>query len=661
MKNNYLYTLLLSLLCCFTSFYGQEKRLEKADKEFNNFSYVDARNIYLQVVDNGYQSKDICQKLGDSYYFNAELEKASKWYAKLYYDYRKGLDSEYLFRYSQSLKSMKQYELADTVMREFYKETGRTEKRANLFIDKQDYLNLIELQSGKFEIKNLPINSELSDFGPSFMRDDAIVFASSRAIGGSRAIHKWTQEPFLDLYSSKRESKNSTNLLAEVDELGGTVNTKLHESSTVFTRDGNTMYFTRNNFTKKRVKSNSEGTTLLKLYKASRGENGKWSDVVELPFNSDNYSVAHPALSVDETKLYFASDMPGTTGLSDLFYVTIKGGDNYGKPVNLGKSINTEGRETFPFISKDGKLYFSSDGHIGLGGLDVFVATPSNKKFKDFPYNLGEPINSPTDDFSFIIDKDTKLGYFTSNRPGGHGNDDIYSFSQKEPLIVNCNQYLEGIVTDADSRKIIPGAKVTLFDENMKELSSTIADINAKYSLPITCGKEYVIRAFKQEYKRTEVDFASTGVFELKHSQPLQLRKGDPEIGVFKANLGDDLAKLLQLNPIYFDFDKSFIRPDAEIELQKVIAVMREYPNMEIDVRSHTDSRAPYNYNINLSTRRNKSTIQYLINKGGILSTRLTGRGYGETQLTNGCADGIDCTEEEHQLNRRSEFIIVKQ
>lgn len=659
MKKKYLITLLGVLLGFNASLYSQESKIKNADKEFDNYNYIDARNIYLDVVDNGFGSQDIYEKLGDSYYFNSELDKASKWYAKLYYEYRNTVASEYLFRYSQTLKNLGQYDNADKVMYDFNIATKKSQQRSKLFLNKPDYLKLIDLQSGKFDIANLPTNSDQSDFGPSFLKDEDIVFASSRKSGGRKVLHEWSKTNFLDLYSSKRESKNTMTVIGatKFDKL---VNSKLHESTPVFTKDGNTMYFTRNNYFKNKIDANEKGTTLLKLYKSTKDSKGNWSNIVELPFNNDEYSNAHPALSVDETKLYFSSNMPGTVGLSDIYYVDILGGDNYGEPINLGRKINTEGRETFPFISKDGDLYFASDSHVGLGGLDVFIAPKSLNGFKK-PYNLGKPINGPFDDFSFIIDKDTNIGYFASNRPGGVGSDDIYSFIQTKDLITSCKQYLSGIVTDAETRMSLTNVEVSIFDKDMNLLSSTKTDTAGSYSLPINCNEQYIIRAQKSMYGNTEVDFASSNDFEFKHNQPIQLRLGDQELGVVKAKVGDDLGKLLQLKPIYFDFNKSFIRPDAEIELQKVIAVMREYPNMEIDVRSHTDSRAPYNYNINLSTRRNKSTIQYLINKGGILSTRLTGKGYGETQLTNGCADGIDCTEEEHQLNRRSEFIIVKQ
>ncbi len=660
MKIKYIQTSILAAFLAFNGVTAQEKKIERANKDFEQYAYIDARDAYLSVAKKGYSSQDLFEKLGDSYYYNADLANASKWYGKLYDEYSSTMKPEYLFRYSHALKNVGQYELSDNVMEQFDEETGKDERRAKLFRKDRNYLDLIDKQSGKFKVYNVEnINTSGSDFGPSFYGKDAVYFASDRSNGASENIHDWTNAPFLNLFSADRESDGKSTLFNPI-ETKGAINTKYHESSTVFTKDGRTMYFTRNNYTGKRRKSDANGTTKLKLYKASL-KNDKWTDIRELPFNSDEYSVAHPALSADESRLYFASDMPGTEGLSDIYFVKVLGENTYGEPINLGKNINTEGRETFPFITEKGDLFFASDGHIGLGGLDVFVAKPSLKgKYKE-PYNVGKPINSPDDDFSFILDEDDKIGYFTSNRLGGLGSDDIYAFQQIDDLITNCNQYLKGTVTDAETRALLPGARVTLFNEKLEKLTSTIADKNAKYQLPIECDEKYVIRAEEGDYKPTELDFASSTVFEFEHNQPLQLRKGAPIINNIKTKVGDDLAKVLQLNPIYFDFDKDFIRPDAAIELEKVIAVMKEYPKMDIDVRSHTDSRAPFAYNIDLSTRRNKNTIKYIVEKGGISRSRLTGRGYGEIELTNECSDGVDCTEEQHQLNRRSEFIIVRQ
>ncbi|WP_029209397.1 OmpA family protein [Aquimarina agarilytica] len=645
----------------FSALVAQEQKIKKANKAFENYAYIDAQKTYLSVVEQGYTSADVYEKLGDSYYFNADLESAAIWYGKLFYEYASNVKPEYLFRYSHALKNIGNYELSDKVMEQFGKVTGVKEQRVKFFNKDRNYLALIEKQSGKFKVYNVEgVNTSGSDFGPSYYNDNTIYFASDRSNIAKKNIHTWTNAPFLNLFKADKDSNQLTNL-NNSSKVNGNINSKYHESSTVFTKDGKTMYFTRNNYTDKKKKSDTNGTTKLKLYRAVL-KDGRWSNELELPFNSDEYSVAHPALSKDEKRLYFASDMKGTKGLSDLFFVEILGVNKYSEPQNLGSNINTEGRETFPFISNNGDLFFASDGHIGLGGLDIFIAkaTPSKKNFEE-AYNVGKPINSKYDDFSFILNSSKKEGYFTSNREGGLGNDDIYAFEQVEELITTCDQYLKGIITDAETRALLPGSKVTLLTEDLKPITSTVADGNAFYELPIECDNKYVIRAEEPNYKPTEVDFASSSVFEFNHNQPIQLRKGAPIINNVAAKVGDDLAKLLQLNPIYFDFDKDFIRPDAALELQKVIAVMKEYPNLEIDVRSHTDSRAPFAYNIDLSTRRNKNTIKYIVEKGGMSTSRLTGRGYGEIELTNECADGVNCSEEKHQLNRRSEFIIVKQ
>ena len=651
---NYVSFLLLVLL----GYAGisQQKRIANADDHFKKYEFIDAQQIYLKVANNGYQSEDLYKKLGDSYYFNAELRDAFKWYEALYKEYQDTMGSEYLFRYAQSLKSVERYKEADQIMGLFESKTGIKERRAQLFSQERDYLSLIEMQSGKFQVTAIGINSSYSDFAPSFHKDE-LVFASAR--GGSsvrKVIHQWNEMPFLDLYTVMANDNTVGGDLQGLQKVRGKVNTKFHESSSAFTKDGATMYFTRNNYTDQRLVRNEEGTTLLKLYR-SRLEKGKWSKAEELPFNSDSYSVAHPALSSDGNKLYFASDMPGGKGLSDLYVVDIQG-DDFGTPKNLGGLINTEGRETFPYISDSGRMYFASDGHIGLGGLDVFVAMPTMRDFEK-PINIGAPVNSPDDDFTFILNEDTKIGYFASNRPGGMGNDDIYSFLQIEALITKCQQYVTGQVTDAETRAIIQESEVRLLDKNNQELSSIVVDGDGNYSFSLECKKEYIIRATHPDYKSTEVQLMTDAKFEKKHIKPLQLNKGS-DLGVTSANVGDDLAKILELEPIYFDLDKSFIRPDAEIELQKVIAAMQQYPRMKIDVRSHTDSRSSDNYNMRLSERRAKSTMQYIAEKGKIATPRLSGRGYGEVTPVNQCINDVNCSEEKHQLNRRSEFIILE-
>ena len=629
-----------------SSAFSQENKIKRGNKDFDKFSYINSRDIYLKVVEKGYESQDIYQNLGDSYYFTAELQEASKWYELLIQKYEESVSPEYLFRYAQSLKSVEKYDEADQIMAKFYA-ANPSDSRGTNFEDERNYLDFIELQSGRFDLKPFEMNSENSDFAPTFYGEQ-LVIASSRPEGNASVKkHKWNDQPFSDLYVTNQGNEKS-----DVTNLSKKINTKYHESTATFSKDGNTVYFTRNNYTNNKFKKSTDGANLLKLYRSEK-VNGKWSKAVELPFNSDEYSTAHPALSPDEKTLYFASDMPGGKGLSDLYKVTITE-DGFGTPLLLGGDINTEGRETFPFIAENGDLYFSSDGHPGLGGLDVFVAEQSEDGFYSESYNIGRPVNSPSDDFTFVINPETGIGYFASNRAGGVGSDDIYTFKQNKELIKSCIQSLAGIVKDKNTNQILPGATVVLVDVQGNVIAETISGTDGSFEInPIYCDKTYALRGTMINYTPDEVSFATSSTFSEEVTKTLYLAPKVPVI------VGNDLNKILNLNPIYFDLDKSFIRPDAEIELQKVIAAMNQYPDLKIDVRSHTDSRANDDYNIRLSQRRNASTIKYIVEKGGISADRLTGKGYGETQLVNECSNDVPCSEEKHQLNRRSEFIIV--
>lgn len=637
--------LIITLFTVTSKGYSQEKKVKKGDKNFEKFAYIDSRDIYLKVVDKGFESQDLYQHLGDSYYFTAELEEASKWYDLLFQKYKQTVTSEFYFRYAQTLKSLKKYDEADAIMARFY-EANPTDKRAENYENEKDYLDFIELQSGRFDLVKVTMNSENSDFAPTFYGDQ-LVYASCRTNGNtSKKNHKWNDQPFSDLYVTELRNEKST-----ITGFSSKINTKYHESTAVFTKDGKTIYFTRNNYTNNKLKESENGVNLLKIYR-SRQIDGKWQKAEELSFNNDDYSVAHPALSPDEKTLYFASDMPGGKGLSDLYKVKILE-DGFGALESLGDIINSEGRETFPFISEEGDFYFSSDGNIGLGGLDVFVATQNEDGSFNNPYNVGRPVNSPLDDFTFVKN-DEGIGYFASNRSGGIGSDDIYSFKQNKELIKTCIQSLNGVVKDKKSNKVLPGATVVLMDIQDNVITKVISEVDGSFEInPIYCEKTYSVRAILDNYDPDEVSFGTNIVFMNRITKNLFLTPKTPLI------VGADLNNLLNLKPIYFDLDMSEIRPDAEIELQKVIAFMNQYLEVNIDVRSYTDSRANDDYNIKLSQRRNNSTIKYLVEKGNINAERITGKGYGETQLVNECSNGVPCSEVNHQLNRRSEFIIV--
>lgn len=641
----------LRLLIVFVFAFGlvsnaQNRLLNKANEKYGDYSFSPAIDIYKRVLDKGYSSADLLMKLGNSYYFNADYKGASETYGKLLEEYPNEMGPEYYFRYAQTLRTLGDYDSAKSVMAKF-SEMAAKDVRAALYKPETDHLAEIAKNSGRYELGNFKYNSRYSDFAPVFYKE-GLIFASDRDTGNlARNRHTWNAKDFLDLYKVNVDSSS----MDKVVKLGKEINTRLHESSSAFTKDGDTVYFTRNNYVEGKTKRDKEGVVRLKLFKATRMD-GVWAQIEELPFNNDSYSVAHPALSPDGKILYFASDMPGTYGKSDIFMVAINTDGTYGTPKNLGSNINTEARESFPFVSSENVLYFSSDGHPGLGGLDVFATKILNDQFLGRVHNVGEPINGPMDDFTFILDEGTKKGYFASNRKEGMGYDDIYSFVEHRPLELDCLKPITGTVRDKISNEVLVGATVQVINEDNEVLSTTVTHYAGNYSILVDCGKGNFVRASMKGYVPAE--------------EYLSASDGKPRIIDFylerdtiTADRGDDLAKLLQLGTIYFDFDKYKVRPDAEIEIQKVIAAMEKYPGLRIKVTSHSDSQGNDAYNLWLSQKRAAATSAYMISKG-ISPDRLTSEGYGETRLLNHCGNGVKCSKEEHQLNRRSEFLILE-
>lgn len=619
---------------------AQEMKIKKANEEFNNFSYIDARKIYLDVVEDGYESAQIFKKIGDTYYFNSEYVEASTWYKKLISKYPNQVEPEYYYRASQVLKSTGEYEEANQMMEKF-KATSDNPTMAQNFSSVE---NLMDLNNKKFKVINITNGLTSSDFGPSF-HGNKIVYASSSTNPEGGKVHDWNGLPYLDLYEAEIGEDGT---LQDPTPLKGDINSPYHESSAVFTKDGNTVYFTRNNYIGGKKKRGKDRLVSLKIYKATKNKNGLWGNLQELPFNGDSYSTAHPALSPDEKRLYFSSDMEGTLGRSDIWYVDILPNGEYSAPVNIGSKVNTQERESFPYISNDNDLYFSSDGHPGLGGLDIFAVSLNGQGLYPNVTNLKSPINSNQDDFGFIINKQKQMAYLSSNREGTKGSisDDIYLVSE------NCNIIIKGIVSDTKTGAPLFGAQITLLDESNAVISQNTIAADGTYHFDglADCGKQYAIRAAydEKEYEPTEEIIITPSGSEIV---VVDLKLTPPDCAV------DDLGCRLDLQPIYFDFDKHNIRPDAEVELAKILRALKNYPKLKIHIESHTDSRGNDDYNLALSERRAKSTMQWLIEKG-INADRLSAKGYGESQLINKCANGIGCSKEEHQLNRRSMFII---
>jgi len=592
LKKKLLIPILLSLffIGLFSSYAQKGSFIDKVDKKYENHKYSEAIKDYEKLAKKGRRTPQISKRLADSYYFNARYPEASKWY-KNFFETEKNdsITSEYFFRYSLSLKSLEQYEQANLYLLKYYQIIGKEQTKINT------YLYDIETNSWRYEIENVEnLNSKYSDYGTNVFQGN-IIFASSRKHKkNGKAITSWNNQHFTSIYAYS-EGEQPTLFLENV-------NSRINESTPAFTKDGKTVYFTRNNFLKKRGYSKNK-STLLKIYRAQL-VNGKWRNVRELPFCSNDYSVAHPALSPDEKTLYFASDMPGGLGSSDIWKVEIKKNGTFGKPINLGPTVNTSERESFPFVSADNELYYASNGKLGLGGLDIFVSEITEDENYKEAVNIGKPINSSMDDFGFFINTADNSGFFTSNRPGGKGDDDIYSFRK---------------IKDLDQDKIEEEIEIIL-EPNIDKV--IVVDVDININLPNSNSENFS-----------------------QNNNP------------FEPKIGMDLGEFLNVI-IHFDLDKWNIRKDATIELEKIFQTMQDYPKIKVDVRSHTDSRQTHKYNEKLSDRRAKSTRNWLIQKG-ISPDRLTAKGYGETQLVNHCADEVTCSEEEHQANRRSEFIIT--
>ena len=644
-----LLTFSVALLSSTSLLFAQpEKELEKANEMYKNFSYVDAIKIYERIAQKGFVNQEMLQSLGNAYYYNAEYKKALPWYEQLFQEGKYKVKPEYYYRYAQTLKSVGDYTQADKMMAKFVELTNANDTRAALFEENKDYQTVIKNNSGRFQLNNASINTENSEYGTALYGDKIVFAGATDARKAKRGVSQWTGESFYDLY----EAEHFDQKLGSRKPFSSSINTQFNESTPVFTKDGNTMYFTRNNYVNRKLGSDIENTILLKILRATKDKNGNWGNIVEVPFNSDQYNVAHPALSSDEKYLYFASDMPGTFGSSDIFRVEILGDNQYGTPENLGNIINTAGRESFPYISKDNVLYYSSDGIPGLGGLDIFAAKFNADGSTSKPVNIGMPGNSADDDFCFVFNSDSKIGFLTSNRPGGKGKDDIYSFHEDKPLLFSCQKNIKGIVKDAKTKAIIANAKVVLSDKVMKEVGTHQSKNDGTFTFEkVDCNNtNYYLRGEKQKYETAEVN-VTVGKDEVVYEIFLNPR----EVAIKK---GMDLAKVFEIKEIKFDYNKADIRPDAAVELTKIVEVMREYPKMKIDIRSHTDSRGADSYNLKLSDRRAKATLEWIV-KQGIDKKRLKAKGYGETRLVNGCSNGVPCTEEEHQENRRSEFIVV--
>lgn len=689
---------------------AQDQELIRAKKFFDRTYYSEAIVLYEKLAEEK-PSQEVIKNLADSYYYTNDLIKAQRYYRLLFKNYNDNLEREYSFRYAQTLKATNNYDEANAALKEYYAKSSNPDDAANFEKDIKTLENVSAIGK-RFEIKNLPINTPNSEFGAVEYKNNLVFAGVKLKPGIFDKKFKWDGETYLNLVTIPLKNSNASDSITHY--FANELKTGMHESNAIFTKDGKTIYFTRNNSKNGKKKKDDKKISNLQIFKAELVD-GKWTKVTSLPFNSPNYSVEHPALSADEKVLYFASDMPGSVGSFDIYSVNINKGA-FDTPKNLGPEINTVKREQFPFASADNKLYFSSDGHLGYGSLDVFVSEISGNGYSK-PINIGLPLNSNLDDFAFNINSETKEGYFASNREGGKGGDDIYQFKETKDLIVeDCKQFITGIITDIDTKSALENATVILQDSNNKTLNTVTTPIDGKFSFTVPCEASYKVSAFKEKYtnesktltldnirdKENDASLAlkSLEIIKLEEKENAEKKRKqeiiieeenkkkeqlaaielkqkekkakETEIAAAEIKKNEKVKEILEkekdvvrdkdrliikTDPIYFDYNMWYIRKESKVVLGRVVELMKKYPGMVIEIGSHTDSRGNAKFNEELSQKRANSTREFIL-QSGIEAKRVTAKGYGESVPIIKCKTDDACSEEDHELNRRSEFVI---
>ncbi len=702
--------------------YSQDTRRDKADSLYNNYSYDKSIRKYEPVKDKDIHIK---RNLAVSYFNVGDYLKSKEYWKQVVEDEKHV--AEDLYNYAAVLAINEEYDESELWMQKYY-QLNKQDGRAKSRLKNKDFYKALQENKGVFSIRNLKINTKQQDFGTSYYLGD-VVYASSRERKARiiKRLWNWNRLPFLDIYYGKSDSSLQ---LKSIKKFKGKVNKRYHEGPATFNKTGDFMVYTSNNYKDK----SSDDIVKLELFSAEKKKNSnKWKKAEPFSFNSKEYSVGHASLTAGGDTMYFASDMPGGIGKTDIYVTYRKSDGSWTEPKNLGETINTEGDEMFPFIHSSGTLFFASNGHPGLGGLDVFVSRPVNGGYSK-PENLKVPINSSYDDFAFILDDKQNSGYFSSNRPGGKGDDDIYSFRMMKPL--KYKRILRGKSLD-NNDVILAGTSVYLLSESGDTLARTVTGDDGKYEFEVEDNRSYKLVGTKSTYKDgvetfavdkevTEVDVVlSKAPKFLLYVYVTDSRTGNPIDGVsvnvsdqvsqnidnmytsakgdahkklldkkmqdnlkfkFKLNKSGYMPKettwhsvvdhegayevrismdeMVNLPIIYFDYNKSNIRRDASNDLDKVVDVMNRYPEMVVELSSHTDCRGTARYNRGLSDRRAKSSANYIKKRLNNNPERIYGKGYGESRLVNNCecegSEKCSCSEAEHQLNRRTEFVIIK-
>lgn len=621
---------------------------KKASKEKRGDKYAFSYS-FEKAIDSYNKAKSLTaegqRKLAESYSNMNQNVEAEAAYAILVTKSEGVLPEDY-YNYAMILKTNSKYDEANKWMDKF-NEVKPGDLRAKDYVANKGQISKMSTDDGKYKILHLDFNTDAQDFGTSYYKNK-IVFSSSGANPKLNARkYNWNGKPFLNMYVS--EVENGQLKTAEIFDKS--LNGKMHDGPASFSNDGTFMAFTQNNYDLKR----KERIVRVQIC-FSNFKDDKWSEPEFFALNSKEYSVGHPSLTANGNTMYFASDMPGGFGGADIYRIMKDDKGVWGTAENLGDKINTEGDELFPFYEeKNGVLFFSSNGRFGLGGLDIFICVANGSKFGSVR-NAGAPLNTRFDDFSAISNDQLASGYFSSNRTGG---DDIYSVDY---LKLDIGKKIEGFAKE-DNENPVPNTFITLLDDKGNVVDTLTTKEDGTYSFLADADKNFKLTGNKLNYYEG-TNTVSTVTEDFIVKADVILLKNE-EINDEKIQVGEDLGKILAFDPnkIYFDLDKSNIRPDAEVELVKIVKIMNKYPEMIVELRSHTDCRASKEYNQILSNKRAAVPAWYI--KSRITNPdRISGKGFGETQLASGCACEGDvvstCSEDQFQSDRRTEFIILR-
>ncbi len=748
--------------------------LKSANKSFYRYHYVRAMEMYEQIIAKDSLHYEALTKLSICYDKLQDTKNEERILKRLYSV--NALTPELTLKYASVLAENGDYATAQKVYAKL------SDPKSKAFATAYQNMTPLFKDSIKYTIYDLKeLNSPLADFSPVYYQK-GMVFVSARTHHKSHnKAYAWNNTPFLNIYivdttklkktvyktdvSDEFVSENHVFHAAAVHDhshtdvtehnpndsrthghyspidyhlafenanikmFGKKINTKFHEGPVAFSADGKTIYFTRSNFHKGKYGKSTDGINKLKIYYATLNTDSTWVNITEFPYNSDEYSTGTPSIHKSNKIMYFVSDMPGGVGGKDIYY-SVWENDKWGKPVNCGPTINTPDNEMFPYISTDSVLYFSSDGHVGLGGLDLFSINLKNKNAK--VKNLGFPMNSKKDDFGIALNSNNSTGYFSSNRKRNTHDDDIYYFNKINHVFV------KGQIVDKVTKKKISNAYVYIKDSKGKVIDSTFTDKNGNYIIQdLEPDKEYkvdikragyigdsmIVKTFKKldgdtvpaniDLKRgklkvegyvvttdtkeplpnvaIEIYNDCTGKIEKATTNSKGFYSVDLKpnccyvLSTILPNCGDlstktdatqiekDIYRLdlnvlckgdvIKIDNIYYDLEKWDLKPEALKELDKLLALFKDYPELKIELRSHTDCRSSATYNQKLSDKRAKTAVDYLVSKG-ISRKQIVGKGYGEKMLVNDCAcedfkSKRNCSEEEHQLNRRTEIVIL--